>query len=45
MSTRKSFGEIVELSYEKSINDLFPKYEYIDITEHYKIIKAKKSLN
>ncbi len=33
-----------ELSYEKSINDLFPKYEYIDITENYKIIKAKNNL-
>ena len=30
-----------ELIYENSINDLFPNYKYIDITENYKIIKAK----
>lgn len=32
-----------ELVYENSINDLFPNYKYIDITEKYKIIKAIKS--
>lgn len=30
-----------ELTYEDSINDLFPNYKYVDITENYKIIKAK----
>ncbi len=32
-----------ELSYEKSINDLFPNFKYVDITENYKIIKAINS--
>ncbi len=32
-----------QLIYENSINELFPNYKYIDISENYKIIKAIKN--